>query len=44
MGAAQTRQAIEAAARAFPDWRSRTAKERAAVIRHWFDLMIVEPG
>ncbi|MFZ3264453.1 MAG: NADP-dependent succinate-semialdehyde dehydrogenase [Terriglobales bacterium] len=40
MGAAQTRQAIEAAARAFPDWRSRTAKERAAVIRHWFDLMI----
>ena len=40
MGAAQTRQAIEAAARAFPDWRSRTAKERAAVIRRWFDLMI----
>ncbi len=40
MGAAQTRQAIEAAARAFPEWRSRTAKERAVIIRRWFDLMV----
>jgi succinate-semialdehyde dehydrogenase/glutarate-semialdehyde dehydrogenase len=40
MGAAQTRQAIEAAARAFPAWRSRTAKERASVLRRWFDLMV----
>ena len=40
MGAAQTRQAIEAAARAFPEWRGRTAKERASVIRRWFDLMV----
>jgi len=40
MGATQTRQAIEAAARAFPAWRSRTAKERAIVLRRWFDLMI----
>jgi succinate-semialdehyde dehydrogenase / glutarate-semialdehyde dehydrogenase len=40
MGAAQTRQAIEAAARAFPAWRSRTAKERAFVLRRWFDLMV----
>ncbi len=32
--------AIEAAARAFPLWAKRTAKERAAILRRWFDLMI----
>jgi succinate-semialdehyde dehydrogenase/glutarate-semialdehyde dehydrogenase len=40
MGAAQTRQAIDAAARAFPAWRSRTAKERSAVLRRWFDFVM----
>ena len=40
MGAAQTRQAIDAAARAFPGWRKRTAKERSTVLRRWFDLMM----
>jgi len=40
MGAAQTRQAIDAAARAFPAWRKRTAKERANILRRWFDLMM----
>ncbi len=40
-GAAQTRQAITAAAGAFPLWRVKTAKERAAVLRRWFDLMMV---
>jgi succinate-semialdehyde dehydrogenase/glutarate-semialdehyde dehydrogenase len=40
LGRAETRAAIEAAARAFPDWRKRTAKERAAVMRRWFDLMM----
>src|ERR1044071_4523873 len=30
LGAAETRQAIAAAARAFPAWRAKTAKERAA--------------
>ena len=40
MGAAQTRQAIAAAARAFPTWRAETAKERAQVLRRWFDLMV----
>ena len=40
LGRADTRVAIEAAARAFPDWRRRTAKERAAVMRRWFDLMM----
>jgi succinate-semialdehyde dehydrogenase/glutarate-semialdehyde dehydrogenase len=40
LGAAETRQAIDAAARAFVTWRRTTAKERAAVMRRWFDLMI----
>ncbi len=40
LGRAETRAAIEAAARAFPAWRRKTAKERAAVMRRWFDLMM----
>ena len=40
LGAAETRQAIDAAARAFPAWRRKTAKERAAVLRRWFELML----
>jgi succinate-semialdehyde dehydrogenase / glutarate-semialdehyde dehydrogenase len=40
LGRAETRQAIDAAARAFPLWRKRTAKERAQVLRRWFDLML----
>jgi succinate-semialdehyde dehydrogenase/glutarate-semialdehyde dehydrogenase len=40
LGRGETRQAIEAAARAFPAWRKRTAKERAVVLRRWFDLMM----
>jgi len=40
LGAAETRTAITAAARALPAWRSRTAKERAAFMRRWFDLMM----
>ena len=39
-GAAETRDAIEAANRAFLEWRKKTAKERAAVLRRWFDLML----
>ncbi|MGH9239534.1 MAG: NADP-dependent succinate-semialdehyde dehydrogenase [Vicinamibacterales bacterium] len=39
-GAVETRDAIEAANRAFPEWRRKTAKERAAVLRRWFELMI----
>ncbi len=38
--AAETRAAIEAAHRAFPAWRARTAKERAAILRKWHDLMM----
>ena len=40
LGASETRAAIEAAGRALPGWRGVTAKERAAVIRRWFDLML----
>jgi succinate-semialdehyde dehydrogenase/glutarate-semialdehyde dehydrogenase len=39
-GAAETRRAIEAAARAFPAWAAKTAKERAAILRRWHDLML----
>ena len=39
-GAAETRDAIAAAARAFPAWRQTTAKERAGGLRRWFDLML----
>ncbi|MBM3392265.1 MAG: NADP-dependent succinate-semialdehyde dehydrogenase [Betaproteobacteria bacterium] len=40
MGAAETRRAIAAADAAWPAWRNRTAKERAAVLRKWFELML----
>jgi succinate-semialdehyde dehydrogenase / glutarate-semialdehyde dehydrogenase len=39
MGAAETRRALEAAERAFPAWRARTAKDRALILRRWADLM-----
>src|SRR5216110_702447 len=40
MGAAETRRAIEAADRALPAWRAKTAKERAQILRRWYDLMM----
>ena len=40
MGAAETRRAIEAAQQAQQAWRERTAKERAQVLRKWFELML----
>jgi succinate-semialdehyde dehydrogenase/glutarate-semialdehyde dehydrogenase len=40
MGAEETRSAIAAAARALPSWAARTAKDRAGVLRRWFDLML----
>jgi succinate-semialdehyde dehydrogenase / glutarate-semialdehyde dehydrogenase len=36
----QTRTAIRAAHRAQPAWRAHTAKERAGILRRWFDLII----
>jgi succinate-semialdehyde dehydrogenase/glutarate-semialdehyde dehydrogenase len=40
LGAAETRKAIEAADRALLPWSRKTAKERAGILRRWFDLMM----
>nr|WP_256873341.1 NAD-dependent succinate-semialdehyde dehydrogenase [Pseudomonas taiwanensis] len=40
MGGAETLRAIEAANAALPAWRARTAKERAQILRRWFELML----
>ena len=40
LGTSETREAIEAANRAWPAWRKKTAKERAAALRKWCDLML----
>ena len=40
MAGAETKRAIEAADKAWPAWRAKTAKERAAILRKWFDLMM----
>ena len=40
MGVAETRRAIAAADAAWPAWRGKTAKERAAILRKWFELML----
>ena len=40
MGAAETRRAIEAAQRALPAWKHRTAKDRARILRRLADLML----
>ncbi|MEE4219001.1 MAG: NAD-dependent succinate-semialdehyde dehydrogenase [Xanthomonadales bacterium] len=39
-GAAETRRAIEAAHAAQVDWRQRSVKERAVILRRWFNLMM----
>ncbi len=39
-GAEETRRAIEAAHEAWPAWRARTAKDRAAILRRWHDLLL----
>ncbi len=40
MGTAETRRAIEAANAAWPAWRAKLAKERATILRKWFDLIV----
>ena len=40
LGAAETRAAIEAADAAWSGWRSRPAKDRAGLMRRWFELMM----
>jgi succinate-semialdehyde dehydrogenase/glutarate-semialdehyde dehydrogenase len=40
MGQQETRRAIEAANRAWPEWRKKTAKQRSIILRAWHDLML----
>jgi succinate-semialdehyde dehydrogenase/glutarate-semialdehyde dehydrogenase len=40
LGASETRQAIEAAERAQKAWAKKTARERGAILRKWFNLMM----
>ncbi|MFM0257293.1 NAD-dependent succinate-semialdehyde dehydrogenase [Paraburkholderia sediminicola] len=40
MAEAETRRAIDAANTAWPGWRSQTAKQRAAILRRWYELML----
>ena len=40
LGRAETARAIKAAQAAMKDWAARTAKERAVILRKWFDLLI----
>jgi succinate-semialdehyde dehydrogenase/glutarate-semialdehyde dehydrogenase len=40
MGAAETRRAIDAANKAWPAWRSKTARERSAILRKWSELQL----
>ena len=40
LGAAEAQAAIDAAHAAFPAWAAKTGKERAAIMRKWFDLML----
>jgi succinate-semialdehyde dehydrogenase/glutarate-semialdehyde dehydrogenase len=40
LGVEETRRAVDAAARAYPAWRAKTAKQRAATMREWYDLIV----
>lgn len=40
LGREETSQAILAANAAWPDWRAKTARERAALLRRWHDLIL----
>ncbi len=42
LGAADAARAIDAAAKAFPAWSAKTAKERATILKRWFDLITAE--
>ncbi|BEV72254.1 NADP-dependent succinate-semialdehyde dehydrogenase [Paludibacterium sp. THUN1379] len=40
MGKSEAERAVAAAEKAFPLWKKKTAKERAAILRRWYDLMM----
>lgn len=39
-GKKQAEEAIAAAAKAFPAWRAKTAKERSAILYRWYELIV----
>ncbi|HEY4200183.1 MAG TPA: NAD-dependent succinate-semialdehyde dehydrogenase [Devosiaceae bacterium] len=39
-GAGEATAAVEAAAEAFPSWSKRTAKDRSAILKRWFQLIV----
>ena len=40
LGGDEARRAVDAAERAWPAWRAKTAKERAVILRKWYELMM----
>ncbi len=40
MGIVETARAIEDANKAWPAWRAKTAKERASILRRWYELIM----
>jgi succinate-semialdehyde dehydrogenase/glutarate-semialdehyde dehydrogenase len=42
MGAAETRRAVAAAESALPAWRALSAKQRAQIMRRWYDAVMAE--
>src|SRR5271165_3561145 len=40
LGAAETREAIEAAQKAFPAWSGLLAKERSVILKRWYELQL----
>lgn len=40
LGEAQTTLAIDAAEKAFPQWRNKLPQERAAILRRWYELIL----
>ena len=42
LGAEDATRAIDAASRALPAWSDKTAKERAVILKRWFDLITAE--
>lgn len=42
LGAKETKAAIDAASRALPAWSAKTAKERANILKRWFELVTAD--
>lgn len=40
LGKVETIRAVEAACKSWPDWRRRSAHERASILRRWHDLLV----